>query len=153
MQNVTTEDWLRNMESAPPTDECVLWPFSVGGPGYGQAWVNKKVVTAHRHMCEAAHGPAPEGTEAAHLCGVRRCVNPKHLRWATRRENQADKATHGTLRYGERHQNAKLTEKQARAIFHDTRTHQEIADDYGVGRRTVGRIKDGTRWTRLGEKR
>jgi hypothetical protein len=62
-------------------------------------WRPRTVRRAHRVMCEIAHGPKPApGFVAAHTCGKGRegCVNPRHLRWASQKENMADKLLHGT---------------------------------------------------------
>lgn len=75
-------------------DECITWPFSTNPQGYGQTYYCGEVMGAHRVMCILEHGapPTPEH-QAAHWCGRGRdgCINPKHLRWATAKENIADK--------------------------------------------------------------
>ena len=79
--------------------ECLTWPFSRSGGGYGNVWLNKKVKLAHRVMCERAHGPPSTPIhDAAHSCGKGHegCCNPKHLSWKTKKENQADRRLHGT---------------------------------------------------------
>ena len=78
-------------------DECLHWPFSRLPAGYGI--VGGRAVGrqyAHSLACTWAHGPRPEGKQAAHSCGKASCFNPKHLRWATVTENHADKVLHGT---------------------------------------------------------
>lgn len=84
-------------------DECLIWPYGDSGNGYGRIMVGRKASRAHRVMCEIKHGPAPhEGLEAAHSCGNGHigCVNPNHLRWATRGENQSDKYLHKRMGIG-----------------------------------------------------
>lgn len=83
-----------------PADACVLWPFSVEQNGYGNFSHNGETYRAHQFMCTLAHGPAPDGYEAAHSCGIARCVNPKHLSWKTRSQNELDKRAHGTASGG-----------------------------------------------------
>lgn len=77
------------------TDECVLWRHATNSAGYGQIGVNGRSTGVHVIACEYRHGPRPEGLHAAHYCGVKLCVNPRHLRWATRSENEYDKVRHG----------------------------------------------------------
>jgi DNA-binding transcriptional regulator YiaG len=82
-------------------DDCVIWPFSDNGLGYGVFGHLRKSYYAHRFMCELAHGAAPaDKPQAAHSCGNgnKGCVNPRHLSWKSNSENQLDRRTHGTLK-------------------------------------------------------
>ena len=66
---------------------------------------------ASRYMCELVNGSPPTPRhEAAHSCGWGQggCVNPRHLRWATRVENEAEKIIHGTHLQGDGHPMVKL---------------------------------------------
>jgi hypothetical protein len=58
-------------------------------------------------VLERSVGPRPEGTEMRHLCGNRRCCNPRHLSWGTHLENMDDWKRHGCAgdRYGENNSN------------------------------------------------
>lgn len=62
------------------TDSCWLWTAACGADGYGRFGVGKQSKLAHRVAYEATHGPIPTGMVLDHLCFVRRCVNPEHLR-------------------------------------------------------------------------
>ncbi len=98
-------------------EECLYWPFSTNGK-YG-IFRQKAKFYAHREMCGLANGPAPsEMHQAAHSCGNghKGCVNPKHLRWATPKENAADTIVHGTRISGEMHKASKLSEAEVREI-------------------------------------
>lgn len=79
------------------TDECVLWPYSTNSKGYGLVGIDGKVSTVHSLVCEAHSGPRPTGYHAAHYCGVKTCMNHRHIRWATPKENEQDKAIHRLL--------------------------------------------------------
>jgi hypothetical protein len=78
----------------PETDDCILWPFGDCGHGYGSQV--GELGYPHQFVCSKFHGPAPTEHEVAHGCGNRKCINPKHLRWALHVENEADKFIHGT---------------------------------------------------------
>lgn len=73
------------------TDDCVLWPYTVDSVGYGHTYYEGKKYRAHRLMCELSHGPQPPDKRVvAHWCGTKRCLNPRHLRWASHQENADD---------------------------------------------------------------
>lgn len=132
-------------------DQCILWPFGKMGRGYGSVMNldTGRVMGAHRVACERANGKPPTPKHhAAHRCGNPGCINPKHLRWATARENAADKRLHGTDNNGERHGIASLTNRQAaeirRRLRHAVRGDQRrIADEYGVSPMVVSQVARG----------
>ena len=140
------EDAVKN----PDPDACVIWTFGVGSHGYGAVWKDGQMVTAHR-LALIMHG----GVDHPHLhaahgpCHNRLCVNPLHLRWATGRQNQADRKRDGTHSMGERHGLAKLTEREALKILQDQRSYREIAADFGVSRSHICNIKARRHWSHL----
>lgn len=76
--------WSKVDKSAGP-DGCWLFTASLNSEGYGMFWDGKAVRKAHR-VSLWLHGIIPEtkgdqrGHVADHICRVRNCVNPKHLR-------------------------------------------------------------------------
>jgi hypothetical protein len=135
---------------ATQTDDCVLWPFAVDYKGYAILGRKQKPRRAGRAICEQTYGPAPSPMhDAAHRCGVSGCVNPRHLRWATRKENQADRIIHGTDARGEKFYAAKLNNEKVLAIRAESGTHQAIADRYGVTRESVTRILARKTWKHI----
>lgn len=67
---------------------CWIWTGMINPTtGYGRISDGGKVKTAHRVMYELSVGPIPEGLVMDHLCHVRACVNPEHLRVVTKRQN------------------------------------------------------------------
>src|SRR5262249_1042205 len=65
------------------------WEWTAGcARVYAHFTVDGKAVKAHRWIWERVNGRRiPAGLQIDHLCAVKHCVNPKHLRLATAREN------------------------------------------------------------------
>lgn len=135
-------------------DECVPWPYGIDTKGYGMLYLCDKVRRAHRVVCEFAHGPAArKSLQAAHSCGNRKCVNPKHLSWKSGSENQRDRRKHGTHStnpYGSR---SPLSQEQIEAIrrLKDQKPRMVIAREFGTSTRTVERIHAGRQYLPPGQ--
>lgn len=96
------------------TNTCWLWTAGVSTRGYG-VFHNTLITSnyAHRYSYSAFVGQIPEGMVVDHLCGVKLCVNPRHLEPVTNKEN---------LRRGEvGQQNAK---------HHKSKTHCKNGHEY-----------------------
>ena len=65
------------------TQSCWNWKAAIDVGGYGIFGQRK----AHRVSYEWANGAVDSGTDIDHICHNRRCVNPAHLRQATRKQN------------------------------------------------------------------
>lgn len=132
--------------------ECLIWPYSADSRGYPQVGFGGKNFRAHRLACEEMNGPPPTRShDAAHYCGKRLCVNPAHMRWATRRENMHDTVKHGTAARGTRCGSAKLDEAAVRAIraMRGKASQSEIAKMFGVSNITVCNIQLRSSWAWL----
>lgn len=126
-------------------DNCIRWPSSLNRSGYGNITIDGKLHMPHRLVCIAMHGAPPSFEhEVAHACGNSACCNPLHLRWATKKENAADKRLHGTQKSGEAHHNAKLS-NEAVAYIRDSRgeTQSSLAKQFGVSFQTISDIRRG----------
>lgn len=67
--------------------DCLVWTGLRNPQGYGQVSWRGKTLSAHRFMWEKHNGPIPEGIEIDHICHNPPCVELKHIRLATRKEN------------------------------------------------------------------
>lgn len=132
--------------------ECLIWPF--GRDAYTSVRLGEKSASAHRIMCTLANGAPPSANHvAAHSCGRGDvgCVSPKHLRWATYAENEADKIGHGTRLRGEAVPGAKLTEHDVREIrrMAGQAKQKDLADLYGVDQGNISAIQRRKTWAWL----
>jgi len=105
-------------------------------------------------MCILAHGEPPTPAhQASHSCGKGHegCVSPRHLRWATASENEADKIDHGTVRRGSSINTAKLTEADVRQIreLYDSVGRAALARRYGILPTTVWQVATRRSWAWL----
>lgn len=70
------------------TDTCWLWVAGLTPNGYGQFGIGwPRTALAHRWAYEETHGPIPDGMQIDHICRVRTCVRPEHLRVVTNKQN------------------------------------------------------------------
>jgi HNH endonuclease len=133
------------------SDECCLWPHGKTGAGYGEMTLHGHRRLVHRFVCEVVHGSAPsQKHEVAHSCGVRACINPRHLRWDTRKGNHADKIIHGTAQRGDLNGSAKLTTAQVLQIR--AQPHKSVsglAAEFGVDPSNIGHIRNRKSWRHL----
>ena len=119
----------------------------------------KHPVIAHRLVAEAFIGLAPSDRhEVAHNNGSRVASHYSILRWATRKENDADTVIHGTERVGSNNGNAKLSEQDVRdirRIYREIKNRQrngkisDLARDYGIHHATLVGIATGKSWVHL----
>lgn len=136
-------------------EECVSWPYGKMGRGYGSIMDirNGEIVGAHRLSCQMVHGDPPTPKHhAAHSCGTPSCINPKHVRWATPKENAADKKIHGTNNDGEKHGRSKLSNAQVaqiRTMVKQGAVQLYIARLIGVSPMTISRAVRGESYRKV----
>lgn len=64
-----------------------LWLNNRNRQGYGRGTIAGRQLLMHRYVYTHLVGPIPDGMVIDHLCRVRHCVNPNHLRVVTPRQN------------------------------------------------------------------
>lgn len=147
----------RNRGPLPPVIGGEWRRLKTGATRYEQVHLSKNrkqhIVYVHHLVLEAFVGPRPEGTEARHFPDSNRYNNSlSNLSWATKKQNQADRVTHGTHDRGERHHQAKLTEADVLEIRRRAATgepRRSVAKDFGIIPDYVGLIARRKRWKHL----
>jgi len=141
--------------AGPPTDECilVLWP---SGETHPQVQINGRIETVGAAALILSGFPRPPDAECCHdplICNTGRCCNPRHVRWDTKKANEADKVIAGTVIRGTEVNTNVLVESQVREIraLAQARqlTQREIAARYGITQSTVSNIKHRRSWAWL----
>lgn len=118
------------------TTPCWIWGGAISAAtGYGRATVRGCKDSAHRAMWSQERGPVPPGMVLDHLCEVRACVNPDHLRVVRQRENVR------------RSKAAKVTHSDIALIRNDQRPQRQIGLAFGLSQQEISRIKRRERWT------
>jgi hypothetical protein len=116
----------------------------------GYVIVNRNgIIKLHRFAFKNEVHDIDSSAILLHKCDNPACFNPEHMVPGKHQDNQRDKFAKGRGAKGETMGAAKLTEDQVRAIFNDTRILREIAEEYGIQKTTVSRIKLGRSWTYL----
>lgn len=103
-------------------------------------------VGAHRMAFELSKGEIPSELMVRHQCDNEGCCNPKHLILGTHQNNMDDMTSRGRSARGERDHTAKLTEKDVLEIRSSSMSTNEIAERFGIHRRTVYEIRWRKRW-------
>lgn len=126
---------------------------SVAGRGYRKVGLSRDGKTEPRYVhavvLETFIGPRPQWFDACHGNGDRSDNRLANLRWDTRSNNHADKASHGTDACGERHPCARLSKADVIAIRAASGSCREVGQRFGVGAMQVHRIKARKSWSHL----
>ncbi len=141
--------YLNSVLDGPWSEECVAWPFGQSSDGYARIRKDGRMQEAHVIACERRHGPRPDGRQAGHVCNVRNCINPRHLYWATPKENQGDRVAAGTHNRGERSGTSKLTESKVREIrwlAAEGLSNRELSERFGVATSTIWSVVKRVSW-------
>lgn len=112
-----------------------------------------KSFTVHRLVCEAFNGPPPKGHVVAHNDGNPENCHASNLRWATQKDNHADKIEHGTHLVGSAIGNSKITEGDAlriRKMRAEGLSLKHIAEHFGLTIAATHCVCSGKTWAHVG---
>lgn len=139
----------RFWEKVEKSDGCWSWRGGKTGAGYGEFCKQ----LAHRFSYKLANGKIPYGKFVLHSCDNPACVNPKHLRVGTQRDNIRDASRKHRINHGEDRPQHKLTETQVleiRSIYSAGNISQvELAKKYKVSERNIFNIVHRFRWKHI----
>src|SRR5882762_5514030 len=82
------------------TRGCWFWGGVHNAKGYGYCFYLNRMPGAHRVAYQIFKGVIPEGMLVLHSCDRVNCVNPKHLRIGTYKDNSLEASTKGHLKGG-----------------------------------------------------
>lgn len=77
----------RFWEKVDKTETCWLWTARLNASGYGTIKIVEATTLAHRVAFQFDGSTIPEGMLIDHICRVRHCVRPSHLRVVTKKQN------------------------------------------------------------------
>lgn len=116
--------------------ECWEWGERLYPNGYGRFDKDGKTYMAHRVVYESEVGPIPDGLNLDHICGNKKCVNPKHLEPVTQAEN-----IYRTMP----EQREKVVTARER-FFSNSWTLEQVCEFLGVKRQAALDTLNGSRW-------
>ncbi len=153
MKRAAEQDFWSKVFIPDNPNGCWMWlPKNSRVKGYGYISYQRKSYRVHRLSYELTYGPFDKKWMVLHLCGVRACVNPRHLYLGTAQDNSNDARDDGTRCRGESHGLAKLTNDQVIAIRAGCELGESstaLAQKYGVARTTVRDIATRRFWKHL----
>jgi hypothetical protein len=122
------------------------WPFkgalSKNGRPYVQ--IDGKKYLAYRLSYECVHGLGSlDGKIACHQCDNEICCRPDHIKPGDHQKNMDE------MKERERHGMPHHAVRAIRKLASQGRSHQEIADLYGIGRSTVTEIVNGVNYSHV----
>jgi len=147
-------------------DGCWNWTGTKNRAGYGMIGIGGRSeghMIAHRYMYELVYGtklPKGQSVVIMHTCDNPACVNPRHLRRGTMRDNILDMHQKGRAKWnpnppppksrpGSANGNSKLTETDVARIrqrIRDGERIEHLAREYNVRPTTLGWMRDRVTW-------
>ena len=127
--------------------------------GYVRIRYNGKHDRLFRVLYQQKYGKIPKGLVLRHLCNNAWCVNIKHLKIGTKKENYQDMVDCGRSQKGKqnikirgKNNNAnKLKENEVKEIYLSKDKNSILAKKYNVSKTNISYIKNKKQWQWLTE--
>lgn len=150
---MTLEDRFMSKILVDEKTNCWNWNASMRD-GYGRFKADKKMMNASRFSFEYFNEKILNGNVIMHLCDNPKCVNPKHLKQGSHKENAQDKVLKNRHIFGEKAWQHKLTEKEIIEIKEKLKNpycgiNNDLAHFYKVNHRTISSIRRGITWAHI----
>lgn len=129
-----------------PHMDTPCWPFKGALAKNGRPYVqiDGKKYLVYRLTYELVHGLGSlDGYIARHKCDNEICGRPDHIEKGSHEDNMSD------MKQRERHGLPHHAVRAIRKLATQGRTHQEIADLYGIARSTVTMIVSGDNYSHV----
>lgn len=138
------------------TDSCWKWLGRKNHDGYGEIGINGAVKLAHRYSYDL-HRDNKANTlnkdiYILHSCDNRICVNPKHLRAGTARDNTDDMIRRNKILKGSQVGNSLLDEKKVieiRERYANGETKKVLAQEFNVDKTTIHSVVKRYSWKHI----
>jgi len=138
-------------------DECILWPYDKSSSGHGAIYIDNKRVPAHSYVLEKSGKVKPDKSliclHDPSICNNPSCVNPRHLRWGTHKDNVEDKSIAGTQVNGSQNYNAKLNDYTVvyiRELYRNGKgTIKQLSEKFSASPNTIRSCVRGKTWKHL----
>jgi hypothetical protein len=127
-------------------DACWLWHAGLDDRGYPYVCVRGRAYRGHRIAYEIFCGPIPPHAHVLHSrqCLSRACINPRHLRAGSNRENMEDRNAMLRQARGSRAGSARLREKDVACIlvaYHEeSQSIKSLATTYNISTTAIHKI-------------
>jgi hypothetical protein len=139
-----------NSKEKPDSPKIMTQWFSNGYPSVTLCIKQvRKNFLVHRLVAETFIGPSMKNTVVCHIDDIKTNNIVTNLKYGTYSENAKDAVKNKKLASGENHPNAKLSNADIDTIRHLVlslgKTHQQVADIFGVARTTISGIMNSRR--------
>jgi hypothetical protein len=125
---------------------CWCWTGQKDLGGYGRITYRGQTRGVHRLAYEYWIGPIPEGMQVNHICNIRECFRPEHLKLGTQRSNVDDMLRDGRGSDGVANGRSRLFLKDVIEILRlstDGRSDTWIARKFGVSQWLIWKVTHG----------